>query len=109
MKTRQRRNSRLHRLLLPIVAVAFLGYFSFWMFHGDYGVFAKEQLDKDAAELRLEIAELKAQRLVLERRISLLRPQSLDPDMVDERAREALNLLRPDELVIYTDMAPGKR
>jgi cell division protein FtsB len=30
----------------------------------------------------------------------LLRPESLDPDMIDERARESLNLVQPQELAI---------
>lgn len=110
MTTRQRRNSRfLSFLILPVIAAAFLSYFGFWMFHGYYGVFSKAQLDLQAAELRAELADLKAQRRDLERRIALLRPESIDPDLVDERARESLNVMRPDELVVFTDITGGGR
>ena len=36
----------------------------------------------------------------LERDVALLRPESLDPDMLDERARASLNLAHPDDLVM---------
>jgi cell division protein FtsB len=104
MTTRQRRNSLLLRyLLLPAVAAAFLGYFGFWMFNGYYGVWAKARLDLEASELRAQLADLKTQRQDLQRRIALLRPDNLNPDMVDERARESLNVMRPDELVVFID------
>ena len=34
------------------------------------------------------------------RGLSLLRPTSVDPDLLEERARTVLNLGQPDELVI---------
>jgi cell division protein FtsB len=36
----------------------------------------------------------------LERRVALLRPESLDRDMLEERARAVLNLARPEDRVI---------
>ncbi len=38
---------------------------------------------------------------ILERRVQLLRPDSLDPDMLEERARKVLNFAKKDEVVIY--------
>jgi cell division protein FtsB len=46
--------------------------------------------------------ELDAQRAELERKVKLLRPDSLDPDMLEERAREVLNYTREDEVVVMT-------
>ena len=39
----------------------------------------------------------------LERDVALLRPESLDPDLLDERARAALGFAHPDELTIFVD------
>jgi cell division protein FtsB len=36
----------------------------------------------------------------LELAVSLLRVESLDPDMLDERARHILGLAHPDEFII---------
>lgn len=46
-----------------------------------------------------------AERQELERRVALLRPESLDPDMIDERARASLNVVQPQELAI---LRPGR-
>ena len=35
-------------------------------------------------------------------RVAALRNQSLDPDMLDERARVLLNFSRKDDIVIFT-------
>jgi cell division protein FtsB len=43
---------------------------------------------------------------VLERRASLLRPDHLDPDMLEERARTILNFARPDEIVVIAPRRP---
>ncbi len=37
-----------------------------------------------------------------ELRVAALRNQSLDPDMVDERARVLLNFARKDDIIIFT-------
>jgi hypothetical protein len=42
----------------------------------------------------------------LERDVSLLRPESLDPDMLDERARAILNLAHSDDLIMLKRRQP---
>lgn len=103
MATRQHRPSRLKRLLLPGLTGVFLAYFAYHAFHGAYGLAGRAQLDVRAGQLSAELARLTADREHLESRVALLRPESLDQDMVDERAREALGLVRSDEIVIYLD------
>jgi len=41
--------------------------------------------------------------LALEHRVSLLRPESVDPDMLEEQARSRLGLTDRDEVVILKD------
>jgi cell division protein FtsB len=53
------------------------------------------------SEREAALAELKAERDEKERQVRMLSPDSLDPDLLDERAREALGLARPDEIVIF--------
>ena len=47
------------------------------------------------------MAEIAARRRTLERRVRLLNPAGLDPDMLDERARLMLNFGLADEIVIF--------
>jgi cell division protein FtsB len=100
--TRQRRQSNLKRLILPAVAVAYLAYFGFWAFHGHYGIWAKARFESEAAALNAELADLSSQRTSMERRVALLRSESVDQDLLDEQARQALNMLQPNDLVIDT-------
>ena len=64
------------------------------------GLLAKAEFETEAAALSAELAGLKAETAELERHVTLLRPASLDPDMIDEEARRALNFIGPNEVVI---------
>ena len=100
MITRQRRQSPLRRLWIPLLTVAFLAYFGFHTFNGSYGKWAFDRMKVQAAGLESQLADLKREREDLERRVSFLRPESLDADLVDVEARTQLNVLRPDEVVL---------
>jgi cell division protein FtsB len=100
MTTRQRKHSKLRWLLLPVGSLAVMGYFAYHSFNGDYGIWSRERMEREAVILEKELARLKDAHAVLAARAQLLRPESLDPDMIDERARDKLNLAQADELVI---------
>ena len=53
---------------------------------------------------RLQYEEIKARRMELEHRVRLLHPNSLDPDMLDERARLMLNYGHEDDVVVIPDI-----
>jgi len=65
-------------------------------------------LEKRKAVLAGELAGLKAVKTRLERDVALLRPESLDPDMLDERARAILNLAHPDDLIMLKRRPPSE-
>jgi cell division protein FtsB len=101
MSTRQKRKSKLSRLIIPAVAISFFAYFGFHAVHGAYGLNAKMHLEHRAMELRAQLSEIVAEREALEKRVALLDNTTLERDMLDERARDLLNVARPDEIVIY--------
>ena len=78
----------------------FIFYFGVHALTGDHGLEARAVLEKRKAVLAGELAGLKDVRARLERDVALLRPESLDPDMLDERARAILNLAHPDDLIM---------
>jgi cell division protein FtsB len=100
MVTRKRLRSILTALSLYLGAMAFIGYFGVNAYTGNRGIKAKQDLDAQIAELSVELADLKEQRAKLERRLTLLRSGSLDPDMLDERARVLLRYVHPNDLVL---------
>ncbi len=52
--------------------------------------------------LQAEHAKLSGANEAFEQKVRLLRPESVDPDMVDELARGALGLARPTDIVVLT-------
>lgn len=106
MITRQRRQSVLGRLWMPLITAAFLGYFGYHAFNGYYGIWSGDRLEADAARLSTELARLKAEHAGIEQRVNILRSDNLDADLIDVEAREALNRLRPDEVVIKFGAKP---
>ena len=100
---RRRVRSQAAGLIIPAIALLMLGYFVWHGLHGANGYFGRERLEAQAAELEEEVASLQAERRLLERHVALLRPESLDPDMLEERAREILNLAHPNDILIMRE------
>ncbi len=105
MITRQRKRTPFRRLWMALATAAFLGYFGFHAFSGSFGIWAMGRLDADGRQLSVQLDELKTERESLEKQVATVRPGSLDADMVDVEAREALNMMRADEVVIESGAA----
>ncbi len=103
MITRHRRRTFLRRIWMPLLSAGVLAYFGYHAFSGSFGIWAMDRLEADRARLTTELETLKAEHAGLEKQVAALRPSSLDADVVDLDARDALNMMRPDELLI----APG--
>ena len=100
MVTRRRLRTFLKVLALYVAAALFVGYFGVNAYTGNHGLRAKQGLDQQYAELNEELARLKAERAMWQHRVSLLKSESIDPDMLDERARAVLNYLEYRELTL---------
>jgi len=98
MVTRRRFRTVINALALYTVAALLIGYFGVNAFIGNHGLRAKQDLDQQITQLGNELAAMRAERAYWERRVSLLQPQSIDADMLDERARALLNYVDPREL-----------
>lgn len=91
---------RCRTVIGPFLGVTALVYFAYHTLQGDRGLLAWWRLNKDVKQAEQTLAELEAVRDRLDRRARLLRPEGLDPDMLEERARQMLNLGRDDEVII---------
>ena len=105
MSTRQRKQSKLKPLLVPAFCLLILGYFAYHAVEGDYGLFALGKLRDRQSSLQVELAAIQSERERLERYVSSMRPESLDKDVIDERARQALNMADAKDIVIFLDPA----
>jgi cell division protein FtsB len=99
---------RARRVAGPVAAVSLVVYFSYHLVVGDRGLMAWRRLDVAIATAQAQLDQSEAERKALEHRVSLLRPNHLDRDMLDERARAALNLAAKDERVIFLGRATAE-
>jgi cell division protein FtsB len=100
MVTNPRRRVILTVLALYGCAALFIGYFGVNAFTGAHGLRAQADLDRELAVMQKELTHLKAERTVWERRVSLLRADRIDPDMLDERARALLGYVDPRDITL---------
>ena len=99
MVSRNRLKSLLTGLALYAMAAAIVGYFGVNAYTGKYGLNARQELDQEIIALTSELVRLKQERAEGERRVSMLRSDRVDPDMLDERARYQLDYANPRDLV----------
>jgi len=91
---------RLRTIWGPLIALGVVVYFAYHTVEGDRGVLAYLRLKAKLDEAELQLAKVTTDRQELEHRVLLLRPDHLDPDMLEERARIMLNMGRDGEQVI---------
>jgi len=91
--------------LIGVCAVIYLGYHAV---QGERGVMTLMTLERRLDQATIELAAVEAEKADLERDVELMRPTSLDRDLLEERARIVLNYARPDEVVIMrSDLLPA--
>ena len=93
MVSRRKLRSFLSTLSLYVGGALVIGYFFVNAFTGNHGLRAQQDLDQQYAELSDELARLKGERVEWQQRVKLIKSDSIDPDMLDERARAVLDYL----------------
>lgn len=91
---------RVKAAVLPVMFLAACGYFVWHAVHGERGLLAKEERLAQIADARAERERAQMDLASMERRVAGLRGERLDRDQLDERARQLLNMVGRDELVI---------
>ncbi len=100
MVIRRKLRAVLTALGLYAGAALFIGYFGVNAYTGNHGLRAKQDLDQQFASLNEELDRLRLERIEWQRRVSLLKSESIDPDTLDERARAVLGYLERRELTL---------
>ena len=87
-------------LIVMIVCMSLLGYFGWHGYYGPRSFDHRDALAAKAEALNGKVAAIREERQALESKVSLMRPQSIDPDMLDELARTTLDFGKPGELIV---------
>lgn len=89
-------------LIVTCVCCAMLGYFGWHAEKGPRGYPYRETLEAKVESLKAKYEGMQTERQRLEGKVSLLRPESIDPDLLDELARGQLELAKPTDVVAFT-------
>ena len=87
-------------LIVMTVAFSLLGYFGWHGYYGPRSFDHRDALQAKAQALDQKLAQIRDERQALERKVSLMRPQSIDPDMLEELARSTLDYGKPGDLIV---------
>jgi len=85
------------------LGIALAAFFVYHAFQGDRGVLAMNRLNAEIELAKLELAKSDKKRQYLENRVSLVRPDGVDRDLLSELARQQLGVIHPDDIVVFYD------
>jgi cell division protein FtsB len=91
---------RAHLVVGPVLGIALTGYFAYHLVEGERGFKAWLRLNGEIRAATANLEAVRAQRAALEVKVSNLRPEHVDPDLLDERIRATLNLVSQDDIVL---------
>ncbi len=94
-------------LVGPVFGLALTGYFAYHLVEGDRGLLAWLRVTQELRLSKENLTAAAAERAALEHRVSHLRSDHVDPDLLDAQARKTLDVVAPDEIVIIEP--PPKR
>ncbi|MFC3713633.1 septum formation initiator family protein [Sphingoaurantiacus capsulatus] len=86
--------------MVPTLCILVAGYFAYHAFAGRTGVFALGDYKAEQVEMAAKAEAVAERKAHLERRVALLDPRRVDPDLADELVRGNLGVVRPDEVVV---------
>jgi cell division protein FtsB len=97
--------NRLRAALPPAIFLAITAYFGWNAVHGKSGLEAQAGQRVALRQAQAEFAAIDGERTQWETRIADLNGPSIGPDMLDDQAREVLNLAAPGDLVVQLSPA----
>jgi cell division protein FtsB len=89
-------------LIVCLGLACLIGYLSWHAVNGERSFSQAERLGERTATREAERDEVRGERQALDAHVALIRPESIDPDMLEELARVKLGFVRPNDVVLHT-------
>ena len=96
---------RFNHIAGPLFGILLFTYFVYHSIQGQHGILAWRQLDIHIAKAEVTFSNLQAKQVDLEQRVTMLRPSTLDRDMLEEQSRRLLNFTHEDDVVVIFSSA----
>ena len=92
--------ARLRFIVGPLLGVLAVSYFTYHVANGDRGLLAWWKIKQRTALAKKIMERTHSERQEIEHRVNLMKPRSIDPDLLEERAMLMLNYGYKDDIVI---------
>ena len=92
---------RSSHIIGPVIGACLILYFIYHAIHGDRGLIAFWQLNKQITQAENTYLVVSRKRAEIQNKVRLLNPNTLNSDMLEERARFLLGYTNPGEIVIF--------
>ena len=96
------RHKRTGQMIASVIGACIVGYFLYHTVEGEHGLVAEMHLQNEVNAAQANLAKLRQEHEALDHRVRLMRPESLDPDLLDEQARKTLDYSKPNEIIVLT-------
>jgi cell division protein FtsB len=90
----------MRRNIVMLVTMSVCFYFVYHAFQGNRSLTRLLHLNSQIATMSLIYDTKKAERIALEKKVIMMRPGSLDRDLLEERAKAVLGYKNRDEFVV---------
>jgi cell division protein FtsB len=88
--------------MVSVGCLVLLGYFAWHAYYGSRSHTYVSTLTTGTSVLKDKITALETRKQDLLQQVTLLRPETVDPDMLEEMARQSLGWVSANELIIKT-------
>ena len=88
--------------LVTLIGIGLFVYFSYHLMLGERSLIRYMTLEKSVATLEQDSFKLAHDHEQLEKKVSMLRPGSINKDLLEERARIVLGFRRPGEVDVLS-------
>jgi cell division protein FtsB len=93
---------RTWQLVASVIGACIVGYFLYHTVEGERGWVAQMRLQNQVEAAQGKLSHLQQEHDALDHRVHLMRPETLDPDLLDEESRKTLNYSKPNEIIILS-------
>jgi cell division protein FtsB len=88
--------------ILSVLAACIVIYFLYHTVQGEHGWMAMLRLKNQVSAADANLSQLQKEHQELDHRIHMMRPDSMDPDLLDEESRKTLDYTKPNEIIVLT-------
>lgn len=90
-----------HFYILPFIFLMITLYFTYHLIQGERGIFRLFEVNEELRQAQTLLDQTTKEKKYMETKVKSLSSSSLNPDTLDEAGRRELDVINPNEFVIF--------